>query len=655
MAYTLSKTNGGTLTVLNDGLIDNASSSIKLIGKNVSNFGDAQNENFLHMLENFAYEREPNRPLAGQIWFDSAVNVVRPVVFDGTNWRPLAVSLYSSTSTDTLINAGGQFNFAASRPGDFWFDSIKKQLHVVTEGTTSATSTILIGPELVEGFNTSKLQSVRMLDNLGTPYPVIQITLNGEVLGTISAATFTPGASNTLAGFSRIYRGITFKNYNVNSLYTTATSDVQLHGLHEQLDQSFTRRNVDEHIESNWYIDNGKILNLGTAGNGSISWNPSASAVLVNSSGTIKLQSNSSNIEFTGNALVPSLSTITLGTSSDKFDSLYANSVNSDSVLALAVTASTVGVGTLTATVINTPSITVSTASVETAVINNLTNTNLNSLNLVATTATISNLTATAITTPLLVATEVSATSISINTVSAVTVTANTFNGIEFNGGIVRASEIYDSGNRVLTSATVGNFELNAIRLKGEGATGYIQASISNVGNTVVQRDSSNKIFSSVMEVGSLRAQGGLNSSIGLITGQWNLTSGSTMQASYADLAEKYLADADYEPGTVLEFGGKYEVTVAEDSTRRVAGIVSTNPAHVLNADLTGDNVIMLALQGRVPCKVRGTVRKGDMMVAAGNGYARAEFSPIMGSVIGKALEDFSGVNGVIEVVVGRL
>jgi hypothetical protein len=567
----------------------------------------------------------------------------------------LAVSLYSSTSTDTLINAGGQFNFAASRPGDFWFDSIKKQLHVVTEGTTSATSTILIGPELVEGFNTSKLQSVRMLDNLGTPYPVIQITLNGEVLGTISAATVTPGASNTLAGFSRIYRGITFKNYNVNSLYTTATSDVQLHGLHEQLDQSFTRRNVDEHIESNWYIDNGKLLNLGTAGNGSISWNPSASAVLVNSSGTIKLQSNSSNIEFTGNALVPSLSTITLGTSSDKFDSLYANSVNSDSVLALAVTASTVGVGTLTATVINTPSITVSTASVETAVINNLTNTNLNSLNLVATTATVSNLTATAITTPLLVATEVSATSISVNTVSAVTVTANTFNGIEFNGGIVRASEIYDSGNRVLTSATVGNFELNAIRLKGEGATGYIQASISNVGNTVVQRDSSNKIFSSVMEVGSLRAQGGLNSSIGLITGQWNLTSGSTMQASYADLAEKYLADADYEPGTVLEFGGKYEVTVAEDSTRRVAGIVSTNPAHVLNADLTGDNVIMLALQGRVPCKVRGTVRKGDMMVAAGNGYARAEFSPIMGSVIGKALEDFSGVNGVIEVVVGRL
>ena len=61
------------------------------------------------------------------------------------------------------------------------------------------------------------------------------------------------------------------------------------------------------------------------------------------------------------------------------------------------------------------------------------------------------------------------------------------------------------------------------------------------------------------------------------------------------------------------------------------------------------------SLTGRVPCSVIGSVRKGDMMVAAGNGQARAEANPAIGTVIGKALEDFAGESGVIEVVVGRL
>ena len=64
---------------------------------------------------------------------------------------------------------------------------------------------------------------------------------------------------------------------------------------------------------------------------------------------------------------------------------------------------------------------------------------------------------------------------------------------------------------------------------------------------------------------------------------------------------------------------------------------------------------IAIALQGRVPTKVRGTVRKGDMMVSAGNGYARPWNNPQMGTVIGKALQNFDGIEGVIEVAVGRL
>jgi len=129
---------------------------------------------------------------------------------------------------------------------------------------------------------------------------------------------------------------------------------------------------------------------------------------------------------------------------------------------------------------------------------------------------------------------------------------------------------------------------------------------------------------------------------------------GTASQAKFADLAENYTADAEYEVGTVLEFGGDAEVTLATDGTRKLAGVVSTNPAYLMNSSLAGTKAAV-ALQGRVPCKVVGTVAKGDMLVAAGNGCARAEADPKLGQVIGKSLENFNGTEGVIEVVVGRM
>ena len=140
-------------------------------------------------------------------------------------------------------------------------------------------------------------------------------------------------------------------------------------------------------------------------------------------------------------------------------------------------------------------------------------------------------------------------------------------------------------------------------------------------------------------------------SATGTVTGTSFI--GTATSAQYADLAENYLADADYEPGTVLAFGGSAEVTVASDESKRVAGIVSTHPAHLMNSHLAGEHVVALALIGRVPCKVRGSIKKGDMLVSAGDGYARPKQEPIMGTVIGKALESSNGDN-IIEVVVGR-
>jgi hypothetical protein len=148
----------------------------------------------------------------------------------------------------------------------------------------------------------------------------------------------------------------------------------------------------------------------------------------------------------------------------------------------------------------------------------------------------------------------------------------------------------------------------------------------------------------------------GANSIAGTVTGNWTLSAGSRWNATYADLAEWYCADKSYEPGTVLMFGGEKEVTIADIETHRVAGVVSTEPAYVMNSDYAClETGVVLALQGRVPVKVTGIVEKGDMMVSAGNGYAMACSLPRIGSVIGKSLENFSGLSGVIEVVVGRL
>jgi hypothetical protein len=74
-----------------------------------------------------------------------------------------------------------------------------------------------------------------------------------------------------------------------------------------------------------------------------------------------------------------------------------------------------------------------------------------------------------------------------------------------------------------------------------------------------------------------------------------------------------------------------------------------------MNAGLESSHTAVVALQGRVPCKIVGTVRKGDMMISAGNGRAQACDNPLTGAVIGKALENFDGTEGTIEVVVGRI
>ena len=157
----------------------------------------------------------------------------------------------------------------------------------------------------------------------------------------------------------------------------------------------------------------------------------------------------------------------------------------------------------------------------------------------------------------------------------------------------------------------------------------------SNTGNKVVLRNASGNFSANVITANSF--------------------DGVASSAKYADLAEKYEADAEYEPGTVVIFGGEKEITITDlPNSARVAGVISTDPAYMMNAEANG---LYVALRGRVPCKVIGKVKKGDVLVTSSTpGYAEVSGEPhFVGAacIVGKSLQskDTDGP-GVLEIVV---
>ena len=291
----------------------------------------------------------------------------------------------------------------------------------------------------------------------------------------------------------------------------------------------------------------------------------------------------------------------------------------------------------------------------------------------------------------------------SVGTLTSLTVTANTTSGNLHTAGIITASRLVSNvaiGTAPLTvtsTTQVANLNVATAGLATYATTAnsVAVANVSGIGNiATINKDGNasnilygNGVFASapspgvsygnsnvatflasygsntISTTGNITAGNiittvlttGANSTAGTITGNWTLTAGSKLTATYADLAEYYEADRHYEPGTVLAFGGDKEVTIADSGTTKVAGIVSTNPAYVMNSSCPGEHTVALALQGRVPCHVRGSIKKGDMLISAGNGFAHTTPFPVLGTVIGKSLENFDGIEGIIEVAVGRL
>ena len=159
---------------------------------------------------------------------------------------------------------------------------------------------------------------------------------------------------------------------------------------------------------------------------------------------------------------------------------------------------------------------------------------------------------------------------------------------------------------------------------------------------------------------GILNGQANGTGNIGNATGYFNTIFAQATSAQYADVAEKYVADQPYAAGTVLEIGGSAEVRATTAyATTGIAGVVSSHPALIMNSGESSVNAVEVALLGRVPCRVTGTIRRGDLLVASEMSGVATTLDPTLyqpGSVIGKALADYDDTaEGMIEVLVGRL
>jgi hypothetical protein len=307
MPYTIRKSDGTILTTIADGSYD-VTTTLSLPGKNLYNFGQIQNENYVYLLENFANTTAPVNQLTGQLWFDKTNKLLK--VYNSV-WQPLAV-----LSTNQAY---------ANSTGNLFYDTVNNQLSI-----NNGTGFSIIGPDGIPGYGTTRSVSTTILDQSNTAHPVIEWFVNGEMIAIISNSSFTINTGTPVTGYTSIQKGINLKNYG-------STNDTVLVGFSQAA------------LSANQLLGDG-----GGKVSASISATPST-IVERDSSGNIAVTGISANLLSSTSGLISgawSLNTsltptttnsVNLGTSGLRWSNVY-----SQSFVGSSLTAGNVGFTTLT-------------------------------------------------------------------------------------------------------------------------------------------------------------------------------------------------------------------------------------------------------------------------------------------------------------------
>ena len=561
MAYQVDKFNGTFLTSVEDGTID-STTDLRFVGKNYAGYGEVQNENFLHLLENFANTTQPPKSVLGQIWYDSANKRLK--FYNGSQFKVAGGAEVSVTAPSGLA------------VGEFWWDSTAKQLY-----TYDGTQFILVGPEASPDLGTSSVVAQVVKDDLNNSHTILKLLAAGNCVAIINndAAFNLSTTVNPIAGFTSpniIKKGITLSSTNTAGVsqsdyiyWGTASNALRLGGV---LAADYLQKGSVVFDSEIAFKDPG--FTLGDGNDLRIRVENSDEVIIENRLGneiTMRITVTETTDErdvavFNSTGIVPGTTNVyNLGSSTNKWATVFATAINSNLLANDTTTAYNASTKAFTG------SFTGNLVGTDTTVLINATTKQIGysaaNLQGTLTGSVLGNVTGTASNASALDA-KLPTTTATINTVvlrdSSANITANRFIGIA------------DKADQLLVGAT------------------YRSSATTATANTIAARDASGDIYASLFQ-------------------------GTATAARYADLAEKYLADQEYEVGTVVVVGGEAEVT-ASSSDELAIGVVSANPAFMMNKDLEGGTYI--ALKGRVPVKVNGAVKKGDRLTAGDNGCA---------------------------------
>jgi hypothetical protein len=599
MAYEVNKFNGVFLTSVADGTID-TTTDLRLVGKNYAGYGEVQNENFVHLLENFANNTAPPKAITGQVWFDTQLKKLK--FYDGAKFKTAGGAEASASAPSGLS------------VGDFWWDTLAKQLYTYTGNDFT-----LIGPIASPDLGTSIISPAVVYGTLTTaegPHTILKVIADSKTIAVISKTAFTlDNSKNAIDDFTVIKKGITLVKSQTGvstddfTFWGTASNATKLGGF--TADQ-YIKTGESAFISEVGFKDPG--FQVGDGNDLRVRVENGSDVIVENRLGndiTFRItvqdavdERDIAIIKRTG--IEPGISNAyALGSTTKRWSNVFATAFNG--ALTGAVTGNTTGIhkGNVLAND-DTVLIDATTKQIGFAganIVGTLTGSVTGSASTAVNAGKLNNLDPSAV---------IPGSAIS-------TVAVRNANGDilanQFVGTADRTDRTFIDRTNAISDPTWAD---------GTVSTQYRTARITATAYSIAARDVSGNITA-------------------------NIFNGTATAARYADLAEKYLADKEYEAGTVVMIGGEKEVTASDVNTRAV-GVVSADPAFMMNKDLEGG--IYIALKGRVPCKAYGSVAKGDRLIAGPGGTAMAAHGNYA-NVFAVALESTGTRTGnIIEVLV---